>query len=301
MRDARNPPVAIWLRVALSSATLMRSIRFFFALALASTVVACGPGSNNSDAGADAGPPCTDCNDRINIVCTSAGGDEGAAACNTRLMATTTGMIAGAKFFIGDRRSCDPNPNSPMCRPLCELSQMSGTNTGGMNNPAYCEFNAMTTPGCAINRMAGYSVIVELPNGRRATASVTNAGLCPAMGTQNRSWGLVNLDDLRGAATCASETPMGGFEPNNKFVACDQNSDNCTAASQTTCQERMFRAGMQTYMRSFCSRTCMMDAECGTSGRCLNGDCFHRCGGTCGLSCPESFACSNGACIPAPL
>lgn len=283
----------------------MRSIRPFFALALASVLAACGPATNNnSDGGGDAGPACTDCNDRLNLVCTSPGGDEGAAACNTRLMATSMGMTAGATFFIGDRRACVPNPNNPMCRPLCELSQMSGMNTGGAN-PAFCEFNTMT-PGCPINfgTMAGYAVVVQLPNGRRATTAVANSGSCSGMPGQNRLWGLVNLEDLRSAATCAAETPMGGFEPTTTFVECDQNSDNCTAASRTTCQQRMYQImtpmGARMYMRSFCSRMCTGDAECGTSGRCVMGDCVHRCGGNCGLNCPDTFTCNEGACIPLP-
>jgi hypothetical protein len=276
---------------------------FTLTFTLAAALVACGPGSNNGDGGADAdaGPPCSDCNDLLNIHCTSAGGDESAEACNTRLM--TTQM--GATFFIGDRRACFPNPNNPMCRPLCALSEMSFTNTGGMANPAFCEFNPPMTPGCKINERTGYSVVVQMPNGRRANAGVGNDGTCSGMPGQNRRWALVGLDDLRTAAGCAVDTPEGGYDPPTSFVACDTNADACTASSRTSCQERMFRVmtpgGARMYSRSFCSRMCRGDAECGTAGRCLNGDCVHRCGGPCALSCPETFTCSDGACLPTPL
>jgi|LNFM01.1.fsa_nt_gb hypothetical protein len=281
----------------------MRPTHPFFAFAVAALLAACGPGSNTNADGGDAGPACTDCRDKINVHCRSAGGDEGAAACNTRLMATSMGMTAGARFFIGDRRACNPNPNNSMCRPLCELSEMSFTNTGG-TNPAFCEFNMMT-PGCSINFNTGYSVVVELPNGRRSNTAVADSGSCSGSPGQNRSWGLINLEDLRTAATCAADTPATGYDPPTSFVACDDNSDNCTAASRTTCQERMFRVmtmmGPRMYARKFCSRMCANDSECGTAGRCSNGDCVHRCGGPCGLSCPDTFTCNEGACIPLPL
>lgn len=275
-----------------------------FALALASLVAACGPSPANpdgGDAGGDAGPPCTDCNDAINLHCTSAAGEEAAAPCNTRLQA----MAMGATFFIGDRRSCYPNPNNANCRPLCELSSMSFTNTGSAGTPAYCEFTPPMLAGCKINERTGYAVVVQAANGRRSIAGVGNDGSCASAGAQNRRWALVGFEDLQTASTCAQATPEGGYEPTTTFVGCDMNSDLCTAASRTTCQERMYRvmtmAGPQTYSRSFCSRMCTGDAECGSSGRCVMGDCSHRCGGPCGLSCPDTFTCNDGTCIPTPL
>jgi hypothetical protein len=274
-----------------------------FALALASLLAACGPGSNNSDAGdaGDAGPPCTDCNDALNLHCTSAAGDEAASACNTRLQA----MSMGATFFIGDRRSCYPNPNNDDCRPLCELSSMSFTNMGNLMMPRYCEFAPPMLTGCKIREASGYSVVVVAGNGRRSLAGVGNDGTCPGVPMQNRRWALVGFDDLRTAATCAAATPQGGYEGPTSFVACDMNSDLCTAASRTTCQERQFQvmtmAGPRMYTRSFCSRMCSADSECGNSGKCVNGDCLHRCGGPCALGCPETMTCSNDVCVPLPL
>jgi hypothetical protein len=250
----------------------------------------------SADGGADAGPPCTDCNDAINVHCTSAGGEEAAAACNTRLGT----LEMGASFFIGDRRRCYPNPNNSMCRPLCELTSMSFTNMGSSGAPSYCGFDAMN-PGCKFNESTGYTVVVQTANGRRATAGVGNDGVCPGATGQRRRWALVGLEDLRGSARCAAVTPEAGFDGPTTFVGCDTNADACTAASRTTCQERPFMAGMTMYMRSFCTRMCNSSADCGTNGTCQNGDCFHRCGGPCALGCPDGFTCSDGTCFPTPL
>lgn len=279
----------------LAPKTPMR-IPTLLSIAIASLLAACGNGMpNNTDGGADAGPPCTDCNDALNLHCTSAAGDEAASACSARLQA----MNMGATFFIGDRRQCYPNPNKPECRPLCELSSMSFMNMGNLENPSYCGFDTTMFPGCKVNfgMGAGYAVVVQMPNGRRAISGVGNAGNCSGpMGSQRR-WGLVGFEDLRTAATCAMATPEGGFDDPG-FVACDSNPAACTGTN--TCQERMFRAGMTTYARSFCSRMCTGDAECGSTGRCVMGDCFQRCGGPCGLSCPDSFTCSDDTCLPSP-
>jgi hypothetical protein len=274
-----------------------------FALALTSLLAACGPGSDHSDSGlsAEAGPPCSDCNDALNLHCTSAAGDEAASACNMRLQA----MAMGATFFIGDRRSCYPNPNNDACRPLCELSSMSFTNMGSSQAPSYCEFTPPMYTGCRIRQASGYSVVVVASHGRRALAGVGNDGVCPSGPMQNRRWALVGFDDLRTAAACAEATPPGGYDGPTTFIACDADSNRCTSASRTSCQERQFQvrtmAGPRTYTRSFCSRMCSTDSDCGNSGKCVNGDCLHRCGGPCALGCPETMTCSDDVCIPLPL
>jgi hypothetical protein len=175
---------------------------------------------------------------------------------------------------------------------------MSFENMGSSSAPSFCSFNAMT-PGCKINESQGYTVVVEAPNGRRATAGVGNDGTCAGQPGERRRWALVGLEDLRTAARCAAVTPAGGYDGPTRFVSCDADPGVCGMG--TTCQERPFRAGMTMYMRSFCTRMCSADADCGSAGRCLGGDCFHACGGPCGLSCPDQFSCSDGACLPTPL
>lgn len=293
----------VWIsaRTVVGSATSMTkrtsTLGLGWTLSLSLLLAACGPGSMSSaDGGADAGPPCTDCNDSINLHCTSAGGDEAADACNRRLSAAEM----GATFFIGDRRQCFPNPNNPMCRPLCELSSMSFANAGTTEMPSFCTFDTMT-PGCKINEATGYSVVVQTTNGRRAVAGVGNDGTCSNAGAGRRRWALVGLEDLRTTARCAAATPEGGYSAPDQFVGCDTDESACTAASGNTCQERGFRAGMTMYMRRFCTKTCATDAQCGSAGVCNNGDCFHRCGGPCSLNCPDGFTCSMGTCLPTPL
>jgi hypothetical protein len=265
-------------------------------LCLALFAAACGPAPAAGDGGADAGPPCTDCNDAINLHCTSAGGEESAAACNTRLGT----LEMGASFFVGDRRRCYPNPNNPMCQPLCALSAMSFTNMGNMTSPMYCGFDAMN-PGCKINESTGYTVVVQNAAGRRATVGVGNDGVCPGVPGERRRWALVGLEDLRTAARCAAATPASGFDAPTQFVACDNNEAACTPESRTTCTELPFMAGMRMYNRSICAKPCGATPECGTNGLCIDGNCFHRCGGPCALGCPDSFTCSDGVCLPTPL
>jgi hypothetical protein len=266
-----------------------------FALPFALLAAACGPGSTSpADAGGDAcGPAAPPRNDILNLNCTSLAGDEGAADCNQRLMNTEM----GARFFIGGRSQCLPDPNNCACQPLCELTAIS---------PMNCEFTT-TTPGCRYSITEGYVIVVETREGRRWTAAVGSDGTCPSTGTGAARWARVGFEDLRGAAQCARTIPAGGFGP-SRYGSCDTPMANCggTNTPQDTCRQLNFMAGMTMYQANVCTHGCNNDGECGNRGVCNRGLCFNKCGGLCGLTCQEGFSCNipegatEGSCLPLP-
>lgn len=268
---------------------------------LGSLLAACGNGNmQNGDAGADVpaydGPPRTD---KLNVNCGGGTrGDQPAVACNADLMA----MEMGARFWVGGRSTCSPNPNAASCQPLCELSAMNADN---------CTF-AAPQGGCPFRQSEGYVIVVESPNGRRASTAVGMADACSSTATERHAWARVAFEDLRNAAACARVTPEGGFGAATYGTGCATAAGNCedTAMSSATpsCCALGLMAGSRQYRANVSTRACTGDAQCGPRGRCSNGLCLALCGGPCAtqLNCDTGFQCqiemgaTDGVCLPLP-
>lgn len=268
-----------------------------FAVAAMLFVSACTSGGGSMDAGDGGEAGCMRSSrsrtDWLNLNCTSAAGDESAADCNQRLM----NVEMGARFFIGGRDECFPDPNNCACQPLCELGQI---------HPDNCSFEPPAS-GCRYSAAEGYAVVVEA-NGKRWIAAVGRGGNCPSAGGSMRTWGRVNFEDLRGAAQCARMLPPGGFGP-ARYGSCDTPMRPCGSASAMsgdTCQSLMLQAGMMQYTANVCTHSCTSDRDCGARGVCNSGLCFDKCGGACALSCQDGFVCNvpegatEGFCLPLP-
>ncbi len=248
-----------------------------------------GDAAPGDGAGADARPR----NDRININCTSAMGDEGAVACNTRLGAQTM----GSTFFIGPV-SCRADVAAASCAPMCALTDM---------NPMNCSF-VTANPGCAYDQQEGYAVVVETTDHHRAIAGVSESGSCPLAMSGRREYARVNLDDLVGAVACARITPMGGFGP-ERYGLCDAPGQACGTATGTPadmCTTLMFRDMMGPYSANLCTHMCSVNRDCGNRGTCFNGTCWALFNNICAstLVCPTGTSAyapngeSEGPCLP---
>lgn len=230
--------------------------------------------------------------DFINVNCSSAAGDEGAADCNQRLVNMT-----GAHFFVGGASQCYPDPNSTACVPMCTLDDI---------NPANCTFSVLPPgTGCRYAQPEGYRVVVEATSGLRWTAAVATDGNCAAAGTAQRRWARVRFADLTGAADCIASMPAGGFGA-PRFLACSTAEAACGPTLADTCQALDFMGAAGRYTANVCTRACSTDVDCGARGACYSGTCFARCGGACSLSCDAGFDCrtpmgaSTDLCLPSP-
>ena len=255
----------------------------------------CSSPTMSTDAGEAGDVPMVDVptrSDFINVNCTSAAGDEGAADCNQRLM-----NMSGTHFFIGGASQCYPDPSSPLCVPLCTLDDVNATN---------CTFNAMTPgSGCRYNQAEGYRVVVENAAGLRWTAATSTDGVCASVGSSYRHWARVRFDDLTGAAACLASMPAGGLGP-PRYLTCPTPMAACGTVAGDTCNAIPFMGPTGMYTANVCTKMCMTDDDCGGRGSCYNGLCFGRCGGACSISCDTGFNCgmpmgaTTTICLPRP-
>ncbi len=269
-------------------------LSFSLTVLLAVATGACG-GPTSIDAGDAGDVPRVDVPvrpDFINVNCTSAAGDEGAADCNQRLMNMT-----GAHFFIGGASQCYPDPNSLACAPMCTLDDINATN---------CTFNPMTPgSGCRYAQSEGYRVVVEGASGLRWAAAVGMDGSCAVVASSQRRWARVRFADLTGAADCIAAMPAGGFGP-PRYLACTTEGVACGPTMADMCQALNFMGPSGMYTAHVCTRGCTTDDDCGARGACYSSTCFARCGGACSLSCDTGFSCgmpmgaSTQMCLPLP-